>query len=787
MIELRDYQRELLERVDDALERADARIMLQLPTGGGKTRIAGALLSGWLKDGRKAVWLTHRKELASQTAGMLQEAGVPATANILWNPGADAPTIANGVVILMAQTVSRRNVWSNVWGGYDPSDLMIIDEAHHATADGWERAIHQWPGPVLGMTATPWRLSQREGFNHLFTELHCGPQVAALQLGKWLSQARVLLPPEEQRVQGGQVDSTGDYSESSIELANKDGDVWTAGALRFWRKHCEDRQTVVYAVSKGHARSLGHVFKEAAIPVGVLLGDTPNEERARLIEQFQDGTVRALVNVAVATEGFDLPDAACVVLTRPTMSLSLYLQMVGRGLRPKQNDGNCMILDLAENVLRHGRPEEEREWSLQPRGEQPSGESPVVRCPECESVSPAGSHQCGTCGAPFGEHCSRCGAWRAWKRWSRKTACGQAHDLVCDLCHEDAHVQSRLPVTEDLKELAMLQYDDELPPQRDPFLKNFLEEERRHVVSDAEERKEELRFLVGVRKSELDDEELERLFQNHLHTLPAAERPSTKPQERRLFIEWEYGLRQELDGWARELTALESQPVNGQRVFINARDRLMRLFESEAREAELLPRSRTQDSRLQAATPPGGQPCLCGCGGYPASPRSRYLPGHDARHQSQLKREAVATPKAEAAEHSVQLPSHSGQTRSGGGWYSLSHIAYSKGNRAPTEMRFPDGSSVRVNAWYDLMVETTRWLTNNNHLERRQCPISVSRKRNLVSTTPFHQAGNPMRSPKEVNSLYVEVHYDASSCVQNARTIVKWVGQDSAQFEVRFG
>ena len=625
----------------------------------------------------------------------------------------------------------------------------------------------------------------------------------------------MLLPPEEQRVQGGQVDSTGDYGESSIELANKDGDVWTAGALRFWQKHCEDRQTVVYAVSKGHARSLGHVFKEAAIPVGVLLGDMPNEERARLIEQFQDGTVRALVNVAVATEGFDLPDAACVVLTRPTMSLSLYLQMVGRGLRPKQNDGNCMILDLAENVLRHGRPEEEREWSLQPRGEQPSGESPVVRCPECESISPAGSHQCGTCGA-----------WRAWKRWSRKTACGQAHDLVCDLCHEDAHVQSRLPVTEELKELAMLQYDDELPPQRDPFLKNFLEEERRRVVSDAEERKEELRFFVGVPKSELDDEELERLFQNHLDTLPAAERPSTKLQERRLFIEWEDGLRQELDGWARELTALESQPVNGQRVFINARDRLMRLFESEAREAELLPRSRTQDSRLQAATPPERQPCLCGCGGYPASPRSQYLPGHDARHQSQLKREAAAQAEAEAKgriplaltnardrllrlvktetreaslqpqsrtheapieKHPSRPPSHSRQTRSEDGWHPLSDVTYSKGIQAPLEMRFPDGSRARVNAWYDLMVETTRWLTSNNLLERRQCPISVSRKRNLVSTTPFHQAGNPMRTPREVNSLYVEVHYQASSCVRNARMIAKWVGQDPAQFEVRFG
>ena len=106
--------------------------------------------------------------------------------------------------------------------------------------------------------------------------------------------------------------------------------------MRFWQKHCENRQTVVYAVSVRHAQNLVAMFSDAGVPTGVLLGDTPTAERSRLLHAFQDGTIKALVNVAVATEGFDLPDAACVMLTRPTMSLSLYLQMVGRGLRPKQ-------------------------------------------------------------------------------------------------------------------------------------------------------------------------------------------------------------------------------------------------------------------------------------------------------------------------------------------------------------------------------------------------------------------------------------------------------------------
>ena len=144
MIELRDYQQDLLVQMHRALAGTPAaRTMLQLPTGSGKTRIAGELLSGWLKGGRKAVWLTHRKELAAQTEGMLREAGVTATANMQWTPRTNAPTLLNGVVILMAQTVSRRNGRANVWDGYNRSDLMIIDKAHHATADGWARAMNR--------------------------------------------------------------------------------------------------------------------------------------------------------------------------------------------------------------------------------------------------------------------------------------------------------------------------------------------------------------------------------------------------------------------------------------------------------------------------------------------------------------------------------------------------------------------------------------------------------------------------------------------------------------------
>ena len=244
---------------------------------------------------------------------------------------------------------------------------------------------------------------------------------------------------------GGQV-GWGDYSKSDIELANKGRDIWTAGALTFWQTHAEGRQTVVYAVSVTHAENLAAVFRGAGIPTGILLKYTSTYHRAKQIRQFKDGTLKVLVNVAVATEGFDLPDAACVVMARPTLSLALFLQMVGRGLRPKRDGGNCLILDLAGNVEIHGLPEDDRDWSLESRGRKDEpGDCPVVRCPLCSGVSPAASRSCQACGSHFGKDCARCGHWRSWKRWSAETYCGEIHDLVCNLCHIDAHELDFLP------------------------------------------------------------------------------------------------------------------------------------------------------------------------------------------------------------------------------------------------------------------------------------------------------------------------------------------------------
>ena len=603
MVELRPYQQDLFQQVQNALEAdAQARVMMQLPTGGGKTMIAGALLADWLTDGRKAVWLTHRRELAEQTCGMLTDAHISAMADVKWTPGTDAPAMSGGAVILMAQMVGRRIATREIWNRYSADDLMVIDEAHHAAAKGWERAIKQWSGRILGMTATPWRLSKKEGFDHLFGKLLCGLQVADLQAADWLCDAQTLLPPPEQRIIGGEVDRTGDYTESGIEQANQARpNVMTAGVLEFWEKHAGDRPTIAYAVSVDHARNLASVFNDIGIPAAVILGDSNSEERDKAIADFRDGAVKVLVNVIVATEGFDLPDASYIVITRPTMSLALYLQMVGRGLRPKDG-GNCLILDLAANSVNHGLPEECRGWSLEPRGTQLPGEAPVVWCPECETVSPAASHQCRDCGYAFGKDCGRCGKWRAWKRWRFENYCGDAHELVCDLCHIDAHIQAHLPVTEPLDELIGI-YDDteddmtEYPPIEDDLgnrlallLKELLKQEKRSVMGAADERRDELCRLIEQRKVKLASEvELERLFESYLEGLSVDKRPTNNLQKWRMFGDWEDDLKSELDDWKGELVKLENREIDQKAIFDSTRNKVMHLLQREAIDADLLP------------------------------------------------------------------------------------------------------------------------------------------------------------------------------------------------------
>ena len=646
-------------------------------------------------------------------------------------------------VILMAQTVSRRNIRRQVWGRYGAGDLLIIDEAHHAAAPGWERAIRQWPGPVLGMTATPWRLSETEGFDHLFGGMERGPQVGELQELGALCRSRVALPPPEQRIAGGIVDrATGDYTEAGIVEANiAHPEIMTAGAVEFWQRFGRDageggRPTIAYAVSVEHARNLAAVFQDAGVAAAVLLGDTGRAERDAAIAGFQEGSISVLVNVLVATEGFDLPDASCIIIARPTMSLALYLQMAGRGLRPKEDGGDCVILDLAGDSVRHGLPEQARAWSLAPRGRRDeTGEAPVVWCEKCFTVSHAASHNCGQCGSPFGKDCGRCGQWRVWRQWQYETHCGDAHQPVCDRCHIDAHIRARLPVTPPLDGLADivdiydwedgdmtpgsdLAMDDDLAARLSALFGELLAAERQAVAGTDDARRRELRRLIEQYDGALEDEAaLGARFDEHIAEMPVSERPRGLVQVSREFADWEGNLRSELAGWRRELAGLESRPVDKEAIFGSARGKAMYLLRREAQNAGLM---------------------------------------------------------AEPAEDGVATSD----------WYSLTELRrhVSVTGRSPASIRFPDGTEIAVSTWRSLIRSIAEWLIDGGLLSQGNIPSQIGA---FFTATHERFPSGGLKTTELKNGIFLVPGNSGEHAISGSVRMLEAFGVDPAQCYVQ--
>jgi len=756
MISLRKYQKDLLRRVETALEPECARVMMQLPTGGGKTIIAAHLLASYLSGARKAAWLTHRTELATQTRDMLADAAGVDAWHVRRPSQAPMPSRPRGVIVVMAQTAGRRARNPDVWSEYDHDDLLIIDEAHHAAADGYERAMKSWRGRVLGMTATPWRLSLKEGFDHLFDDLICGPQTMELQRDGFLCETRVITPPRDRLIRGGEPGLSGDYTEGGIERANADSpDIMTAGALEFWQERARGRKTIIYAVSVRHAHNLATAFRAAGVPADPMLGNTPPDMRELTMRSFQSGKLTVLINVAVATEGFDLPDASCVIIARPTKSLSLYLQMVGRGMRAKDGGNDCVILDLAGNSLEHGLPNTPRAWTLSPRGTLALGEAPVVRCDRCGEMSPAARHACQLCGESFGDACQRCGKWRAWKHWGLE--CALVHDEVCDLCHADAHIQARLPVTDEMNELSKLREserdapDDEarvdeigddvdLDSELTALFGEILEDQRRRALSDMQDAKRNLTNLIAKSESDLkDDAVLHALFERRIANLSDDARPATVPETSRMYMKWENGLRENVQARKDELASLEARTVDDSTIAERARERVMQVWE---------------DAMMNFRAPP---------------------------NPPQNRRETVGSSNFDTARETRDFIPLSSE------WTPLSelngtpNIAYGHLCLKP-----PFGKEARVSSWGLLLVEVAEWISGKSGVSLDHMPLLTENGVCLMNNAPRHPNGKSFyRYKKLSNGAFVSIGSDKSEILQQCVSLLRVFGEDPSEFYVK--
>ncbi|MEL6499861.1 MAG: DEAD/DEAH box helicase [Cyanobacteria bacterium J06623_1] len=354
--QLRDYQQSLISQIYARWEIGDNRVMAQCPTGGGKTICFTAIASEFTQRNSRVLILAHRQELITQAANKTRDiVGIePGIIKSGYQPDYSAAIQVGSV-----QSVVSPKRLSQL----DDIGLVIIDEAHHFNLkNSYGKILEQYPeARVLGVTATPKRLDGK-GFEDYFDILVCGIQTKELIDRGYLSPFKLFAAEQQMKTKGIKTRS-GDYRLS--ELARENDVVELSGNLvNNYQKYANGLKTIVFAINVAHSMAIAQAYNEAGIPAAHLDGTSSADQRQAVLERFAAGEIKVLSNCALFTEGFDLPSLEAIQIARPTKSLSLWLQMVGRVLRPSAGKELALILDHTDNYLIHGLPDRPRAWTL---------------------------------------------------------------------------------------------------------------------------------------------------------------------------------------------------------------------------------------------------------------------------------------------------------------------------------------------------------------------------------------------------------------------------------------
>ncbi len=386
---LRDYQETLVQQARARRAHGVRRLCLQSATGSGKTVLIAHLLAIAAAKGRRAFFCVHRRELVDQSVRTFVEAADIHTGII----AAGYPTNPLAPVqVCSVPTLAKRLTQLQT------PDLLVWDECHHVPSASWTRIAQTYPEATqIGLTATPQRLDSR-GLRPFFDELICGPTVADLIAQGWLSPYRFFAPGRSVDLAGVKTIG-GDYNKYQLTAA-MDTSTVVGDALAHYRQHCPTARALIFLWSIESSERLAAQFVAAGIPAAHLDGETLHGERTRTLQAFRDGDIRVLCNVDLFGEGLDVPAVDAIFLLRPTRSLGVYLQQIGRGLRPSPGKTSVSIFDHASNWQRHGLPDDPRRWTLDGRETKAKTVAPALkRCPQCLAVNRAGRSTCSECGA----------------------------------------------------------------------------------------------------------------------------------------------------------------------------------------------------------------------------------------------------------------------------------------------------------------------------------------------------------------------------------------------------
>lgn len=388
------YQREVRARLYDAIREGKKRVLVFAPTGAGKTIIAAQIVADAVSKGRRVLFIVDLDVLIPQTWHKFKQFGL-ACGFIKAGWEENRPAL---VQIASAQTLPRR-AW---WHDYNP-DLVILDEAHKT---GWKNVTQTMMAEVcpdawyIGLTATPWRLSKKEGMGDVFEHLVSAPM-------PWqLMDSGHLVKPVCYGIKGADLEkvplSAGDYSEAELGVVCDVPEV-VERIVSEWQRLCQKRRTICFAVNIAHSKSIVKAFKEAGIAAEHVDGGYTSNQREVIYNRLADGSTLVLSSCGVLQEGFDVPSVNAILLCRPTKSKALYFQQVGRGLRisPATEKSDCLVLDQAGNVKRFGFIESLRRVSLTAGEDADPGEAPTKTCPDCNLIVPLSTRICPSCGHEF--------------------------------------------------------------------------------------------------------------------------------------------------------------------------------------------------------------------------------------------------------------------------------------------------------------------------------------------------------------------------------------------------
>lgn len=352
---LRPYQQRDVGRLRHSYASGHRAPLYVLPTGAGKTVVFAEITRGAQVKRTPTLIVVPRRELVRQASDKLSWAGVPhgiIAEGFAATPGA---LVQIGSIYTLVNRLARLPEFG----------LHVIDEAHHSCAGSWRRLREAQPqAKLLGVTATPYRFDgQGLGIaaGGLFDELVIGPSIAELVAQHYLAPSQVYAGNPQLDL-SGVARAGGDYVATALARV-VDNKTIIGDAVAHYRRYADHRPAIAFCVTVAHAEHVAELFGQAGYRAACVHGDTPTRRRDALIAGLADGTIEILTNCDLISEGLDVPMVSAVLLMRPTESLSVHMQQLGRGMRYAEGK-TLIVLDHVRNCTRHGLPDSERIWSL---------------------------------------------------------------------------------------------------------------------------------------------------------------------------------------------------------------------------------------------------------------------------------------------------------------------------------------------------------------------------------------------------------------------------------------